>query len=151
MDFYFGESLNSPTFEYGTDSAMGADVTSSDGDPAHASAAGQVFLGLTPFQANGADVQYAYGTLATLSDDAPSDYKYLVFFANDFSYWNGTGGDFSAWTGAFDKEPEFGQPKTGISVCVVGINASPVPIPAAIWLMGSGLGALAVSRRRRRV
>ena len=150
MDFFFGESTVSATYNYGDTSAMGNYLTDAAGDPANASVAGQVFLGLTPYQASGTPTQYTYGTLVTLSDDAPGDYKYLVFFANDFDYWNGQGGDFSTWTGEFDKYPDAGQPKTGISVCVVGVNANPVPIPGAVWLLGSGLGALVVSRRRRK-
>ena len=143
MEFYFGQTLAS-TFSYGETDALGSDVVSSDGNPVSRSVNNQVFLGLTP---SGGSLMTS-GTLVALTGH--SDYAYLVFFGNNFDYWNGTGGDFGAWSGEFDKVPEAGMPKTGISVCVVGIKAAPVPVPAAVWLLGSGLGTLIVVRRRRK-
>ncbi|HDS15959.1 MAG TPA: hypothetical protein ENN66_05010 [Proteobacteria bacterium] len=158
MDFYFGESDDHATFEYGETDAMGSFVNFSDGDPANRSVNGQVYLGLTPFQSSGTPTQFTLGTLVTLFDDgsgafsggsgdAPGDYAYLVFFADNFDYWGGNNcGDFASWDGSFDKN----DCKTGISVCVVGVKAAPVPIPGAVWLLGSGLGSLLIARRKRK-
>ena len=48
---------------------------------------------------------------------------------------------------AFNAGEYRGDQSTG---CVAIVEGAPVPIPGAVWLLGSGLGTLLVARRRRK-
>ncbi len=86
----------------------------------------------------GATVAWSGGTSVNLADTAGwgSDTSLQISFQNNLSATTLNGG-----------EEAFIQKKLG----GVGLIVNPVPVPAALWLFGSGLLALAgVSRRRSR-
>ncbi len=79
------------------------------------------------------------GPSITLSSFELADLDFLAFIGT-----NGAPADFnSSFTSFDDNDVMFGDWQTNVQI-------SPVPVPAAVWLFGSGiLGLVAVARRRK--
>ena len=83
------------------------------------------------------------------------EFENLSFTVNEAMYWSGTaysGSTDDAWSFRFDKgfqgrNSGTGSEYRGIAV----INSSPVPIPGALWLLGSGLLGLIGIRRGKKI
>ena len=106
------------------------------------------------------------GTTSLNCDDNELGYMYFKNLAStpvsslfpnlqSVSYWSGTPeSNNNAWFLDFNTgESLFGAKSSmGYSWAVHAGNVSPVPIPAAVWLFGSGLlGLIGVARRKARV
>ena len=75
-----------------------------------------------------------------IDGDTPEDYASKLSSGGEYDVL------FAAHVAGFDKQIDF---DSSISSAHFG-GSSVVPVPPAVWLMGSGLGVLgAISRRRR--
>ena len=90
-------------------------------------------------------------------------WAYSGVIADGGSFWlkfvGGSGSDMGLMSSSTSSAPYWFAYNSGVygaggtsTGCVAIVNGSPaVPIPAAVWLLGSGLGTLFVARRKRKV
>jgi len=117
-----------------------AAATSSDSpfnfDGAYLTAAWNDDLNIQVLGFNG--VSLLYDTTVVVSDDAPTWF--------DFAYAGIDRLEFRSF-GGVDSDPTDGS--SGVHFAMDDFTYSVVPIPAAVWLFGSGLGLLGWFRRKR--
>jgi hypothetical protein len=66
------------------------------------------------------------------------------------SYTGGTGAYTLNWSDNFSISLTGLPPITGVATVSLGGSVTPVPLPAAVWLLGSGLLGIAAATRRKR-
>ena len=89
------------------------------------------------------------GSITLFGDDAR--FELGISWDGGSTYWGDT--DYSLQSSpdtyliVFDDLSVPGRPRTGVTLAV---DLAPIPVPAAVWLFGSGLlGLVGVARRRR--